>query len=361
MAANRTTSQIPSIYEASAIWTAIGILGLLMALFLLVFDSAIFSGVEWFVEISHSGRNSLSPETAAAVRDGIDIWPWAGIAVAVVALPLGNGRARAALTNALRPVAARQEGDVLPPDHYGRAFLLVLLGVFVFAGLSHWALRSHLDTDWLEGEDGLSEWWSVATYLAAAALAGATAWSLWATRHTKLRYLYLVMAVAFFLGAMEEISWGQRLFGWGTPSAIEQINFQDETTIHNVNFANNVIYEALFWGSALGLTGGVWRLTANLRGLSDRMRMFLPSLTLAPALLLILAWRTGDLWENANIIRLVMDHFNHGPRGSEVPEVMLGLCIVVYTFTNLQKARYLRRLAGAATSANVREIARERL
>jgi len=56
-----------------------------------------------------------------------------------------------------------------------------------------------------------------------------------------------------------------------------------------------------------------------------------------------------------------MDHFNHGPRGSEVPEVMLGLCIVVYTFTNLQKARYLRRLAGAATSANVREIARERL
>ena len=361
MAANRTTSQIPSIYEASAIWTAMGIFGLLMALFLLVFDSAIFSGVEWLVEISHSGPNSLSPETAAAVRDGIDIWPWAGIAVAVVALPLGNGRARAALTNALRPVAARQEGDVLPPDHYGRVFLLVLLGVFVFTGLSHWALRSHLDTDWLEGEDGLSEWWSVATYLAAAVLAGATAWALWATRHTKLRYLYLVMAVAFFLGAMEEISWGQRLFGWGTPSAIEQINFQNETTIHNVNFANNVIYEALFWGSALGLTGGVWRLTANLRGLSDRMRMFLPSLTLAPALLLILAWRTGDLWENANIIRLVMDHFNHGPRGSEVPEVMLGLCILVYTFTNLQKARYLRRLAGTATSANVREIVRERL
>ena len=45
------------------------------------------SGVEWFVEISYSGPNTLSPETAAAVRNGIDIWPWAGIAVAVVALP----------------------------------------------------------------------------------------------------------------------------------------------------------------------------------------------------------------------------------------------------------------------------------
>ena len=360
MAANRVPPQIPSIYEASAIWTAIGVLGLAMALFLLVFDSAIFSGVEWFVEISYSGPNTLSPETAAAVRNGIDIWPWAGIAVAVVALPLGNGRARTALTNALRPVAARQKADVLPPDRYGRVFLLVLLAVFVFAGLSHWALRSHLDTDWLEGEDGLSEWWSVATYLAAAVLAGATAWVLWATRHTKLRYLFLVMAVAFFLGAMEEISWGQRLFGWGTPSAIERINFQDETTIHNVNFANNVIFEALFWGSALGLTGGVWRLTANLRGLSDRMRMFLPSLTMAPALLMILVWRTGDLWENANIIRLVMDRFNHGPRGSEVPEVMLGLCIMIYTFTNLQKARYLRRVAGSATPANAGEAVKER-
>ena len=360
MAANRVPPQIPSIYEASAIWTAIGVLGLVMALFLLVFDSAIFSGVEWFVEISYPGPNTLSPETAAAVRNGIDIWPWAGIAVAVVALPLGNGRARTALTNALRPMAARQEADVLPPDRYGRVFLLVLLAVFVFAGLSHWALRSHLDTDWLEGEDGLSEWWSVATYLAAAVLAGATARVLWATRHTKLRYLFLVMAVAFFLGAMEEISWGQRLFGWGTPSAIEQINFQDETTIHNVNFANNIIFEALFWGSALGLAGGVWRLTANLRGLSDRMRIFLPSLTMAPALLMILVWRTGDLWENANISRLVMDYFNHGPRGSEVPEVMVGLCIMIYTFTNLQKARYLRREAGTATSANATEAVKEK-
>jgi uncharacterized membrane protein len=86
----------------------------------------------------------------------------------------------------------------------------------VFAGLGHWALRTHLDTDWLEGEDGLSEWWSVATYIVAAGLAGATFWTLRTTRNTKLRYLYPALAVGFFLGAMEEISWGQRLFGWGT-------------------------------------------------------------------------------------------------------------------------------------------------
>ena len=81
-----------------------------------------------------------------------------------------------------------------------------LFAVLVFAGLGHWALRTHLDTDWLEGEDGLSEWWSVATYLVAAGLAGATFWTFRTTRNTKLRYLYLALAVGFFLGAMEEIS-----------------------------------------------------------------------------------------------------------------------------------------------------------
>ena len=75
------------------------------------------------------------------------------------------------------------------------------------------------------------------------------------------------------------------------------------------------------------------------------MRLVLPSLTMAPALLLILVWRTGELWRTANIPRLVMDHFNSGPRGSEVPEALLGLCLIIYTFTNLQKARYLSRVA----------------
>ena len=214
----------------------------------------------------------------------------------------------------------------------------------MFCVLTHWSLRTFLDAEWLEGEDGLSEWWSVATYLAAAGAAGAASWMLRATKHNRLQYFYLALAIVFFLGGMEEISWGQRIFDWGTPAAIKEVNFQDETTLHNVNFANNVVFEMLFWGSALGLAGGIWRLTANFHGLSDRMRLVLPSLTMAPALLLILIWRTGELWRTANIPRLIMDHFNSGPRGSEVPEALLGLCLIIYTFTNLQKARYLRLL-----------------
>jgi hypothetical protein len=353
MAADR---QIPSIYDASALWNAIGVFALVLGLFLLVFDGPVFSFVEWLVEDSHSGPNPLTPKTAEFVEKGIDTWVWAGLAVAAVSFTLGNGRFKARLASLLRPIVARQDNDSLPPNRQDWKFLLAALAVLAFAVLSHSVLMTHLDTDWLEGEGGISEWWSVATYLVASGLAGAAAWALWATRHTKLRYFYMVIAVVFFLGAMEEISWGQRLVGWGTPEAFSEINFQDETTIHNVNFANNVIFEVLFWGSALGMVGGLWRLTANLRGLNDRMRLFLPSLTMAPALLMIMVWRTGELWQTANIPRLVMDHFNSGPRGSEVPEVMLGLCIVMYTFTNMKQARHISR----SQQAKNLDLAKER-
>lgn len=326
-----------------------GVLGLLLGFALLVFGGPIFSAVEWFAELVHSDPYTLSPKNTSEIKEGIDTWAWAGFALAAITLPLGNVRFRTWLANSLRHIVSRGDDDSLPPDRYGRLFFAALIAVLVYSVLAHWSLRTFLDTDWLEGEDGLSEWWSVATYMFAAVAAGTVAWYLKKTKHNKLRYFYMALAVGFFMAGMEEISWGQRIFGWGTPAALEEINFQDETTLHNVNFANNVIFEILFWGSTLGLVSGFWRLTANLRGLSDRMRLVLPTLTMAPALLLIMVWRTGELWRTANIPRLVMDYFNSGPRGSEVPEALLGLCIIIYTFTNLQKARYLSRVAALPT------------
>ena len=322
-----------------------GLFSLVLGLMLLAFDGAVFSAVDRLVEISNSSSNTLSPPTAGAIRDGINTWGWAGLAVAAITLPLGAQPLRSILARAIWPIAAGQENDRLPPDRYGPGFFVALFAVLVFAVLAHWSLRTYVEVGWLESEDGLSEWWSVATYLAGAIAAGAVAWSLRATRHSALKYFYLALAVGLFLGGMEEISWGQRLVGWGTPTALEEINFQGETTLHNVNFADNVIFEVLFWGSALGLIGGLWRWTANLRGLNDGMRLVLPSLTMAPALLLIMVWRTGEIWQTANIPRLLMDHFNSGPRGTEVPEVLVGLCIVIYTFSNLRRSRILSRLA----------------
>lgn len=56
-----------------------------------------------------------------------------------------------------------------------------------------------------------------------------------ATLFFRLRQLILLgCALIAFFGAGEEISWGQRIFNWQTPVALNQINDQGETNIHNI-------------------------------------------------------------------------------------------------------------------------------
>jgi hypothetical protein len=47
-----------------------------------------------------------------------------------------------------------------------------------------------------------------------------------------LTLIYFFLISLFFLNAMEEISWGQRIFGWETPQTFEG-NVQNETNLHN--------------------------------------------------------------------------------------------------------------------------------
>src|SRR5690349_2145976 len=44
--------------------------------------------------------------------------------------------------------------------------------------------------------------------------------------------VYLGLALLFFFGAGEEISWGQRIFGIQTPTSLAQVNKQDELNLH---------------------------------------------------------------------------------------------------------------------------------
>jgi hypothetical protein len=45
---------------------------------------------------------------------------------------------------------------------------------------------------------------------------------------------FLLLAVLFFVGAGEELSWGQRVFGMETPAFLSGINAQNEINIHNL-------------------------------------------------------------------------------------------------------------------------------
>lgn len=46
--------------------------------------------------------------------------------------------------------------------------------------------------------------------------------------------VFTLLALVMFVCFGEEISWGQRVFGWQTPSLIAALNAQNETNLHNI-------------------------------------------------------------------------------------------------------------------------------
>ncbi len=83
------------------------------------------------------------------------------------------------------------------------------------------------EDSWVENSTALL-FGLTAALLAAAAAAGESAPGRW---------LCIGGALLFAFVAGEEISWGQRLFGFETPDALRAINTQNEFNIHNIGFS----------------------------------------------------------------------------------------------------------------------------
>ncbi len=72
------------------------------------------------------------------------------------------------------------------------------------------------------------------------------------TKKIPTLFVYVVLALGSFFIMMEEISWGQRLFGWSTPDALAEVNVQNETTLHNIGIFNDFQLVAYIGICALG-------------------------------------------------------------------------------------------------------------
>lgn len=93
-------------------------------------------------------------------------------------------------------------------------------------------------------EDGLFEDLTAVCFFGAAALFAAAYWRSRGAGNdffvfrTKRNVFFLLLALLFLFGGGEEISWGQRIFGWETPATFQQANIQRETNIHNLKLFN---------------------------------------------------------------------------------------------------------------------------
>jgi hypothetical protein len=108
--------------------------------------------------------------------------------------------------------------------------LVFFIALFVFYWLTY-AYAHEWNQRWLRGEDRLIEWVTFAGFLGASlSLVGVTR----RARPAAARAWMAGLVLFFFVCAGEEISWGQRVFGFGTPSDVSKVNEQDEFNLHNL-------------------------------------------------------------------------------------------------------------------------------
>jgi tetratricopeptide (TPR) repeat protein len=104
------------------------------------------------------------------------------------------------------------------------AVLALIIGAYALM-----AFRYPVAYIWATYEDLVGEWAQTWSFLAATVLAVAVA-----ARKTRYRWFFALLAVACSYVFLEEISWGQRIFGFDTPEFLKSRNLQGEANVHNL-------------------------------------------------------------------------------------------------------------------------------
>ena len=142
-------------------------------------------------------------------------------------------------------------GDLVPRvDLFPLLYLLLLYGVLYFLPFGLFDL-------WRKGEDGLAEWLQFFAYFGAAICAlGCFFNSLRKAAFSRWIWWLLITFFCFYV-AGEEISWGERLTGFGF-DLLREVNAQGESNLHNLEGVQNYLHASFMAaGVFLGWLG--WR------------------------------------------------------------------------------------------------------
>lgn len=158
-----------------------------------------------------------------------------------------------------------------------------------------------------------------------------------------------VLLILFALGCLflygEEVSYGQHLFGWGTPEGFAEANTQGETNLHNLEGFDKSLAK---WVVLAGLTlGGIVLPLMARAGRAPAWprwaRPLVPTAFCLPAaalalgshlLVKVVAKTAGFRWEEATGVRL-----------SETVELYIALFFVLYAWGAYQQCRERRTVA----------------
>lgn len=194
-------------------------------------------------------------------------------------------------------------------------------------------------------EDHLLEWLQVAMVLGIAGCAAVIAVLLFGMGLRTLGLVYMLGVVAAVFIAGEEISWGQRIFGWATPEELAALNRQGETNIHNIGNVLRAFNLVMLIISAVAVVLPVARIRrVGYRPMSVEEMALIPPLFVASGFALAFAYRAVRF----TLIpegRFVVTHFQ------EVTEAAFYGSILVFLFLVVRRLREMRRsTVGALTT-----------
>lgn len=146
-----------------------------------------------------------------------------------------------------------------------------------------------------------------------------------------VKILMVVYSIGFFFLAGEEISWGQRIFGFETNGFLAEANVQNETNLHNIfGYAADhfAILTIFIYGSILPF---ICRIFPFFQKLMYRLRIPMATMGLATVFLIC------SLIHNWTVL-----HFMHtlpGLRIAELREVLTGFLFVLLMIETLVLAK----------------------
>jgi len=143
------------------------------------------------------------------------------------------------------------------------------------------------------------------------------------------RFSLLALALVLFLGAGEEVSWGQKIFEYPTPDQVREINAQEEFNFHNLNALDGVLDVTflfkVFWATFAVLVPLACAVSFRVRGILGRL---IPILPLWLAGLFVLNQLLAEL---ASVLLSGSERFN-GSYSLEHSRLEITECVVAVLF-----------------------------
>lgn len=241
--------------------------------------------------------------------------------------------------------AAAEDCDVSP------TVIIVLVSIpFVLPLATIAAGILHRPTfDLLTGEDQLGEWLQVAAWLGAIIFT-----TLLLSRLVRARESVYVALYGCFLAGMifivgEEISWGQRIFGFSTPDSLIEINRQRESNLHNIYGVQTMFSWAMFIVGAYGTivpSLAAWR-WGRYRDWPLFVKRLSPHWVLIPFFLLMLVWRTYR-----NLFEPLQDYYYAISQFGETTELVLATAFLIFAW-HQWRMRPSESAGGVGTSSDM--------